>query len=174
MDPNRAVPADLLSDLLENACWAPTHGMTEPWFFQVYEGESRQKLAEKLQQLYKELMPVDQFREEKFIKLGKNPLLAPTVLAIWMRRQPIEKIPETEEVEAVACAVQNLHLTASAVGLGGFWSSPVFLDSREATTAFGMGEKDRCLGLFYLGWPKADLEWPTGIRQPVEEKFRRM
>ena len=161
MDAEKPIPAELLETLLENATWAPTHGMTEPWFFQVYRNENRQQLATKLQALYKELVPADKFREDKFTKLGKNPLLAPLVLAIWMKRQPIEKIPEVEEVEAVACAVQNLHLAASAAGLGGFWSSPPILDTPQASAAFGMGEKDRCLGLFYLGWPKEGLEWPA-------------
>ena len=172
MDAEKPVPAELLETVLENATWAPTHGMTEPWFFHVYQGDSRQQLADKLQALYRKLIPAENFREDKLTKLGKNPLLAPLVLSIWMKRQPIEKIPEVEEVEAVACAVQNLHLSASAAGLGGFWSSPPFLDSPEASAEFGMGEKDRCLGLFYLGWPQEGLSWPSSCRQPVATKVQ--
>ena len=87
-----------------------------------------------------------------------------------MLRQEIEKIPEIEEVEAVACAVQNLHLSAAAAGLGGFWSSPPILYDAEANAAFEMGKKNRCLGLFYLGWPADGTDWPEGTRRPVEEK----
>ena len=86
MDAEKPVSVELLENLLENATWAPTHGMTEPWFFQVYQNDTRQQLATKLQALYKELVPADKFREDKFTKLGKNPLLAPLILSIWMKR----------------------------------------------------------------------------------------
>jgi hypothetical protein len=29
-------------------------------------------------------------------------------------------------------------------------------------------EKDKCLALFYIGYPKDDLEWPKGQRKPIE------
>lgn len=57
-----------------------------------------------------------------------------------MERQKVEKIREFEEIEAVACAVQNIHLTASARGLGAFWSTPPFLYTPEMN-AYG------CTGL---------------------------
>ena len=34
-----------------------------------------------------------------------------------------EKLPEWEEICAVAMSVQNMHLAAEAMGIGGFWSS---------------------------------------------------
>ena len=36
---------------------------------------------------------------------------------VGFERQEIEKIPEIEELAAVSCAVQNMHLTASALGM---------------------------------------------------------
>jgi nitroreductase len=77
-----------------------------------------------------------------------------------------------EEVEAVACAVQNLHLSASAAGLGGFWSSPPILSSPEMKAFLGLQEEDACLGLFYLGWPKQGLSMPESRRSPMKEKVR--
>ena len=109
-----------LAALLENANWAPTHGMTEPWRFFVFTGDARQRLADFLQATYKKLTPEDQFRPDKYEKLGKGPLLAPVGIAIGMKRQESGKIPAIEEVEAVACAVQNMHLTASAIGMAAF------------------------------------------------------
>ncbi len=173
MDPNRTIPGQLLHLLLENATWAPTHGMTEPWFFQIHEGSYRAALAEKLQSLYLATTPPGEFRPDKFEKLGANPLLAPTVLTVWMRRQLAQKIPEIEEVEAVACALQNLHLSAAAAGLAAFWSSPPLLASAKANATFEMGENDRCLGLFYLGWPAPGHPWPTSSRTPLEFKISR-
>ena len=42
------------------------------------------------------------------------------VIVIGMKRQPSGKISELDEIQAVACAVQNMHLTATAHGLGGY------------------------------------------------------
>ena len=171
MDPTRLVPRSLLSAVLENSNWAPTHGMTEPWRFHVFQGESRQSLAEVMQSLYREQTPAGEFREEKMRKLGENPLLAPVVMAIVMERRGGQKVPELEEIEAVACAVQNMHLTASAAGLAAYWSSPPLIYSRAFANWLEIRSDDRCLGLFYLGWPRAELKWPESNRKPVEEKI---
>ncbi len=161
-----------LATILENANWAPSHGHTEPWRFFVFSGDGRQRLADYLQSLYKKSVPEDQFRQDKFDKLGVQPTLAPIVIAIGMKRQAIEKIPEVEEIEAVACAVHNMHLTASALGMAGFWSSPPIVYTDDMRQWLGLeDERDKCLGLFYLGWPKEDMEWPESTRGLVSEKI---
>ena len=33
-----------------------------------------------------------------------------------------------------------------------------------------LGQEDRCLGLFYLGWLKEGQEWPKSSRSPISEK----
>jgi nitroreductase len=170
MDPHLEVPRELIDELFENANWAPTHGFTEPWRFKVFAGDARRELALKLQELYTGHTAEDEFRQDKLEKLGRNPLLAPLVIAICMRRGDNPKIPVTEEVEAVACAVQNMHLTASAAGLGAFWSSPPILDTGGMRDFLGLRQTDCCLGLFYLGWLKEGETWPVSSRQPVEEK----
>jgi len=83
-----------------------------------------------------------------------------------MERDKTEKIPEIEEVEAVACAVQNMYLTCVAYGLGSFWSSPKFIYSSEMNEFLGLGEKDKCLGIFYIGYP--NQESPKSHRKPLE------
>ena len=106
MDPDLEVPRELLDELFENANWAPTHGFTEPWRFKVFAGDARGRLAGQLQSAYREFTPEAEFRQDKFDKLGANPLMAPVVVAICMARGDNPKIPELEEIEAVACAVQ--------------------------------------------------------------------
>lgn len=160
----------LLAAILENSNWAPTHGMTEPWRFFVFAQEGRQRLADFMQSLYNKITPEDQRRPEKYEKLGTQPLLAPVVIAIGMERQKTEKIPEIEEVASVACAVQNMHLTASAIGMAGFWSSPPLCYTDEMREWLGLGDpRDKCLGFFYLGWPKNE-EWPKSNRGAITDK----
>jgi nitroreductase len=83
-----------------------------------------------------------------------------------MARDKDEKIPEIEEIEAVACSVQNMLLTCTAYGLGGYWSSPKMVYDKSMNEFLGLGEKDRCLGIFYMGYPEGD--WPKSHRTPLE------
>ena len=156
--------------MLENANWAPTHGMTEPWRFTVFRGESRRRLADFLAETYRSLCTPDAFKQNKYEGMRENAVISPVVIAIGMKRQASEKISELDELHAVACAVQNLHLTAAALGLGGFWSTNVAATSDPMREFLGLDEKDRALGLFYVGYPSCD--WPSGNRTPVDEKVQ--
>lgn len=170
MDPARPVDTGLISMLLENATWAPNHGLTEPWRFQIFTGAARLRLAAALSSLYQQTTPAAEFREDKLKKMGENPVLAPAVILCTMERNGGAKIPEQEELEAMACALQNLMLSATAAGLGSFWSSPPVLDTREFQAWAGLRAEDRCVGLIYLGWPKEGLNWPRSVRRPIAEK----
>lgn len=156
------IPREKIELLLENAHWAPNHGKTEPWFFKVFGGEGLKQLAEAQARMYKELSG-EAFQEKKYIKLGARPLQASHVIAICMKRGSNPKIPELEEVEAVASAVQNLWLTASAMGLAGYWSSGGVTYKDEMRDWLGLGQEDKCLGFFYLGIPKNG--WAKGSRE---------
>jgi nitroreductase len=162
----RLVQRDQIERIINNALWAPTHGNTQPWRFQVFTDSSREKLSDFLSTWYMENTPEAQFNPQKFQKLQTRPLLSSVVIAIVMERDPKEKIMELEEIEAVACAVQNMHLTCTAYGLGGFWSTPKAIYSPQMNDFLEIGEKDKCLGLFYIGYP--NIEWPKAHRKPIE------
>lgn len=165
------VPDELIERMLENANWAPNHGRTEPWRFFVFCDEARSGLASTLIDIYHRVTPPETVRETKVQKLKANITRSSHVIVIAMKRQATEKIPEIEEIEAVACAVQNLHLTATACGVAGYWSSPAFVCSNEFRDELGLGSKDRVLGLFYAGLPNPDLHL-LGERQPITDKVR--
>ena len=154
----------------QNGTWAPTHGLTEPWKFHVFVGGARVRLAEALPLIYKQVTPLAEVREDKLAKLGQNPLLAPVVIACCVEKRGGEKIPFLEEVEAVACAMQNVMLSATAAGLGSFWSSPPVLGSAAFGQWLGQGEGDVCVGLLYLGWAKEGRVLTEVPRRPVAEK----
>jgi len=170
MDPDREVDRSLLLQIIGNGTWAPTHGMTEPWRFHVFTGTARQQLAATLQSIYQEITTHAEQRPDKLAKLGKNPLLAPAVIACFVEKRGGDKIPFQEEIEAVACALQNIMLSATAAGLGSFWSSPPLLGSPEFSASLGQSANDRCIGLLYLGWPRTGYLAPRVARQTAEEK----
>jgi len=162
----RKVHKEQIDLILNNALWAPTHGNTQPWRFKVFMEEGREKLSSFLAETYLKLTPEEAQNDQKLAKLLTRPKMASAVIAVCMERQPEEKIAEIEEIEAVACAVQNMHLTCTAYGLGGFWASPKLIYTPEMNEFLGLGEKDKCLGLFYIGYPSID--WPKAHRKPLE------
>lgn len=162
----RKVHREQIEQILNNAQWAPTHGNTQPWRFKVFMEEGRQHLSDFLGRTYLELTPEDQQNDQKLAKLIRRPLQTSVVIAVSMARQPEEKILEIEEIEAVACAIQNMHLTCTAYGLAGFWSTPKLIYTQQMNDFLELGEKDKCLGLFYIGYPAID--WPKAHRRPID------
>lgn len=162
----RKVQKEQLEVILNNAQWAPTHGNTQPWRFKVFMEEGREKLSDFLGKTYLELTPKEMQDDAKLAKMMSRPMLASVIIAVCMERQPEEKIQEIEEIEAVACAIQNMHLSCTAYGLGAFWATPKLIYSKEMNAFLDLGEKDKCLGLFYIGYPS--IEWPKAHRKPLE------
>lgn len=163
---DRKVHKEQIELLLNNAIWAPTHGMTQPWRFRVFMDEGKTVLGEFLRQMYLDFTPKENQKAIKLNRMTDRPNRASAVIVVSMKRQAEENIPEIEEVEAVACAIQNMYLTCTAYGLGGFWSTPKFIYTPAMNEFLGLEEKDKCLGLFYVGYPAN--EWPKGQRRPIE------
>lgn len=162
----RKVHREIVERLLDNARWAPTHHMTQPWRFKVFMEENKERLAEKLTELYQNAIPSEEQKEGKKEKLVEKVKKSSAVMAICMERDPEERLPEEEEIASVACAVQNMHLMATAYGLAAYWSTGAIVYSEAMKGFLGLGEKDRCLGLFYIGYPAIDQ--PKGQRKPLE------
>ena len=161
----QSITKEEISTILEAANWAPTHRRTEPWRFKVFHGESQNELGMFMAETYKKT--TEKFSEFTYEKMIQNPVKAGCVIAICMQRDPKESIPEWEEIASTAMAVQNMWLTASAMKIGSYWSSPSAKDHLAEFIALAPGE--RCLGFFYLG--KYDGELTEGTRKTfIEEK----
>lgn len=170
-DPTRKVPRVIVERMLEAANWAPTHSRTEPWRFVVFESEEARVALGQLQaDIYKKMVPADRFLQKKYNKAIESKKQSSYVIAICMQRQKSEKLPEVEEVCAVACAVQNMHLVATAHGVGAYWSSGPPIMSQDMKDFLKLGAKDQCLGLFYVGHPTGSH--PDGARKPIAEKVQ--
>lgn len=165
---DRKIHKEQIEVLLNNAIWAPSHGLTQPWAFKVFMEEGREKLGTFLSETYKKLTPIESFGELKFNRLKNRPLMSGAVIVISLNRDPKSPIKEMEEIEAIACGIQNMHLTCTAWGLGAFWATPSVIYTPEMNDFLGLKPEDKCLGLFFIGYPKADFEWPKGRRKPIE------
>ena len=157
----------VVGQIIENATWAPSHGNIQPWKFIVFTGEGLKKLAHFQSELYKESAG-DKFKEATYLNLQANPLKASHVIALCMKRDPNKKFPEVEEISAVATAVQNIYLSVTAYGLGGYWTTGGITYNEKAKPFFGLEADDKLMGFFYIG--HIAVPSPDNKRHPVEEK----
>jgi len=165
-----APPRAHLEKMLEASNWAPTHGKTEPWRFVVLEKEGIAKFFGVCNDAMKKTFGEG---SEKFLayqtkqeKSKKDKAKSAYIIAICMKRKtlPNKLMPEWEEVAATACAVQNMHLMATSLGVASYWSSGGPIDDALVLDLLGLKEEgDRCLGLFYVGM--ATNEKTAGYRK---------
>lgn len=163
---DRKVHKEQIQVMIENARWAPSHKLTEPWRFVVFMEEGKDKFGQFHAELYKKEIG-DDFSQLKFDKIKNNADRSSAVIAIVMKRDEKKSVPEQEELAAVACAVQNMHLTATAFGLAAYWGSGGMTYNPKMREYLGFGDEDKVLGFFYVGYP--EIEWP---RKPVRKQVR--
>ncbi len=169
----KKIDDETIRELLQLADWAPTHGLTEPWYFVVYSGDKVQQFCTDHAELYKQYTPAAQYIPGNYDKLKAQGDLASHVIAVVMRRGANPKIPEIEEVAATACAVENLWLAATAQNIAVYWGSGGMTYSPAMQDYFGLRDEDKVMGFLYLGYTE---EAPrTGRRvKPLEDKVKWM
>jgi nitroreductase len=73
MDSNLEIDRALLLEILEDANWAPTHGLTQPWRFHLFLGDARHALADALESIYDQITPPDEIRPQTPRQLRASP-----------------------------------------------------------------------------------------------------
>ncbi|MFM7839064.1 MAG: nitroreductase [Chitinophagaceae bacterium] len=146
--PGQRIADATIEQILDNANTAPTHKRTEPWRFTVFCDQGLESLALQQAALYKQCSG-SSFKESQYQKLLTTPQRCSHVIALGMKRH--DSVPEQEEIAAAACAVQNIYLSLSTWGIGGYWSTGGITYFEEAKALFGLEKADRFLGFFYLG-----------------------
>ena len=113
-----SVPRAILDEMLEAARWAPTHHLTQPWYFIVFDTlDSRQRLGIFLAQQYRDSCTDNNqkpFSQAKYDKKIRDCTRASYVMAVCLQQQSNKHSnPVMEDISSVAMAVQNMHLVAS-------------------------------------------------------------
>ncbi|WP_462265701.1 nitroreductase family protein [Mucilaginibacter sp.] len=164
----RKIAREDIEALIGLADWAPTHGLTEPWRFIVYEQPA--EFCRKHAELYQQNTAEENFKpavHENLTKMGDN---ASHIVVAYMKRGSNPNIPQFEEIAATACAIENFLLGATAAGIGAYWGTGGQTLKPAMKEYLGLAEEDQVMGLFYLGY--AD-EQPQGKRKtPLEEKVQ--
>lgn len=166
----QTIPDEEINQLLELADWAPTHAYTEPWRFKVFAGEKVKQFCHQHAELYKQNTGTEDFLQAKYDKLLHMGDLASHVIIAIMQRGSNPKIPALEEIASTSCAVQNLLLGATALGIAGYWGSGGMAYKPPMKTYLNLREEDLVLGIIYLGY--SDKPQVPGIRKiPLNSKI---
>jgi len=161
------IPEAFIRQVLESANYAPTHKLTQPWRFIVFRNEGKRKLGMELARLYEEETPEAQFLQKKYEAIIEKATQSSCVIVLNAQLHP-DLIPEWEEIASFACAVQNMALTAEALKIGAYWSSPATIS--QLGDYLKLEKDEKCFGLFYMGFHQEEPRLPK--RTPMEEKVR--
>jgi nitroreductase len=161
------VSQEVLDAVLEAANWAPCHHLTEPWRFVVFRGEARQRLSDVFRAAH--LLDYPGSDEYTCQKMAAKPLRTPVVIAVLKAAPAAVKAKATEERWAVACAVQNLSLAATAFGLSVFWSTGRPSGHPSVADFLGCTEGMETMGFLHIGTP-GESGLPQGRRQAWQDK----
>ena len=137
----KIIDEDVILQLLENAIHAPTHKMTQPWLFKIFCNDSKKKLLD-------EIVRINEFSENKRIKIENSFNKSSHIICICMKKNN-DLLPEWEEVAATAMAVQNLWISCVNSNIGGYWSTPKYIN--KLRTFLKLNTDEIFLGFFYLG-----------------------
>lgn len=156
VDRDREVPPSVVDRLCELGTWAPNHKKTWPWRFASFTGDARYRLGEAF---HHDMVERGVGDEGKRLKTLTKYARSPVSLAVACRPHDNPTFHD-ENRDAVAAAVQNILLGATAIGLASFWSTPPLNDARQALALCGFDVDDRFVAIIYLGWPNAAVDAP--------------
>ena len=165
------VPEELVGAVLESAVHAPNHKITEPWTFHVFAGKGRGELARARAETAR--LQAEEEGEDEEMAAGrisrerKKAFRSPVVIAV-ISHAGRDEVQTTENYAACSAAVQNMLLTAHALGLGAIWRTGPVAYHDHMRAFFALNEGDSIVAYVYLGYP--DMGQRPRRRQPVDEK----
>lgn len=136
--------------ILTAAAAAPDHGQLTPWRFVIVPEAARGRLAEAFAAALlardAEATPeqVSQAREKAF----RAPLL---LLAVARLTGGDPEVDAGERLVSIGCAIQNMLLTAHALGFGAALTSGKALGAAPLRTLFDLAEGERALCFLSVG-----------------------
>ncbi|WP_353203061.1 nitroreductase [Polynucleobacter sp.] len=136
--------------ILEAAGTAPDHGLVTPWHFYEISDAGRVLLGRVFSHNLKERDPgaTPEQLDEAHGKALRGPYL---LLAVTKYGTGDNKIPRNEKLISAGCAIQNIILTAHAMGFGAGLSSGHALYSPEMKKLFKLEADDEPLVFITIG-----------------------
>jgi nitroreductase len=165
------VPKAMIEEILESAVHAPNHRITEPWRFHVFAGKGRGEFARARAELAR-IQAEAESEEEEYVagrisRERKKAFRAPVVIAV-ISKGGRDEVETLENYAACAAAVQNMQLSAHALGLGVIWRTGPVAYHPYMRDFFGLENGDKIVAYLYVGYPDV-IERPRR-RQPASTR----
>lgn len=139
---DQIVTKETVLNLLDDAVWAPTHGLREPWRFIFVDAEALPSFAKKVASTYK----------ENIQKNRENYLNEPnSILVVIMDAPELEKQWD-ENFGATASLIQNFSLLASVQGLGVCWKTNPHIYNPKVKEILNVKNTEKIIGFIHLGY----------------------
>ncbi len=155
---DKEVPKELIEKIIEAGTYAPNHFRTEPWRFFVLSGDGRTKLGDVFVEIEKSNQenPESEDSKKRIERNQKNPLRSPVIIAVGVEPGDRHNLILKEEFAAVSASVQNMLLTAHALGLGAIWRTGSICYNPKVTEFFKLSEQGEIVGFIYLGYTEVE------------------
>jgi nitroreductase len=143
-----------IARILDAGRRAPDHGRLAPWRFVVLQGHDRMVLGDAMAALRRRNQP-DASPDALAAERNKA-FRAPAIIAVGAHVVAGHKVPEVEQIMAVAACVQNMCLAAHALGLCANWKTGAAAYDPALRAALGLAECDLVAALLYIGTRAAE------------------
>lgn len=164
------VAAEDVDAILESAVHAPNHKITEPWRFHVFSGKGRGELAKVRADVALSLAESEgedpDLVKGRISRERKKAFRAPVVIGV-VSKAGRDEVETTENYAACSAAVQNMQLTAHALGLGSIWRTGPTAYHEMMRGFLGLADGDSVVAFLYVGHP--DMPETRRRRKPVED-----
>ncbi len=149
-----AVPRTAIERMLDAAVWAPNHHLTEPWEFVVLTGESRQRFAEIRSGFRRNLFKNPDAPEVQRVveKIYADTLATPVIIVVTTS-DPNDPDLRDDDYGATMCAIQNMMLVATGMGLGAYFRTGELIRFAPLLDFLGVRQGRRIAGVMYVGYP---------------------
>lgn len=159
---DKEVSRELVLSLLEDAVWAPTHGVREPWRFIFIAGDRREAFIEAILECHE---PANHANVRR--KFENVPAFLVTVVNADARQKVWE-----EDFAATSCMLQNFQLLAWEKELGVVWKTPAHIHDPRFRNSLGIGPGEKIIGVLNIGYfDKEIVAKRTRKRTNPAEKF---
>lgn len=139
-----------LEQILDAAAAAPDHGLLLPWRFVIVPQDKRAQLAEVFAKALSERDPGA--GQEQLASAREKAHRAPFLMLAVARLGPAEPdIPVLERMVSLGCAIQNILLSAHAMGFGAGLTSGQAMSSSHMSELFSLTEGEQATCFINIG-----------------------
>ena len=161
---DRSPSREEIETLLAAAVLAPNHRMTQPWRFYVLGPESRYTYGLAVGERKGRKIPDPDAGRTLRDTVAAEHRDLPCMIAVTITQSDNPEIRE-EDYAAAMMALENLALTAVALGLGTHLKTGGVMGDTASRAAVGVGENERIVAIVNVGEP-AELP-PAKQREPA-------